>query len=142
VSFRAVWEIYPDGPGGRTSGDNVVVSTPEQVDHLVISLADPQAGTAKIWGPDIREDGWPGVMIHAAVENGYGYLSYTSDACSLMFSSGDSRSLEVISTDEEFPEGSGMPLPRFAAALREFLQTGERPRIVHWQPADAVAHAS
>jgi hypothetical protein len=137
VSFRAIWDIYPVDRPDQVTGANVVVDTPSQVDDLVRQLSDPQAGTAKIWGPDIRQDRWTGQMIHAAVDGRVGYLSYNSDDCALVFPSGDDASPSYDTADEEFPAGSGLPLAEFAVVLKEFLVTGQQPRSIRW-----VAEAS
>ena len=71
-------------------------------------------------------------MIHAAVAGGFGYLSYTSDTCGLVFTAGDPASPGYDSQDEELPAGSGLTVPMFTDALTEFLATGERPRTVRW----------
>jgi hypothetical protein len=134
MSFRAIWDVHSSGPA---TGANVVVDTPDGVDDLARRLGDPLAGTAKIWGPDIRQDRWTGQFIHAAVDQGYGYLSYASDDCALVFPAGDAASPGYDSADEEFPAGSGLPLGEFATALKEFLATGRRPRSIRC--ADSAA---
>jgi hypothetical protein len=136
MSFRAIWDVHAVRPTDRTTGANLVVDTADQVDDLVGRLADPRAGTAKIWGPDIRQDQWTGQLIHAAVDENYGYLSYTSDECALVFPAGAAASPGYDSTDEEFPAGSGIPLTEFTTALREFLVTGRQPDSVRWIEAD------
>jgi hypothetical protein len=135
MSFRAIWDVFPADPAGRTTGENVVVDTPDGVAELVERLTDPQASTAKIWGPDIRQDGWTGQLIHAAVDGQFGYLSYNSDECALVFPAGNPASPGYDSMDEEFPAGSGILVAELAAALREFLATGSQPRAVRWAAA-------
>lgn len=132
MSFRAVWDIYPVDRPDQVTGVNLVVGTADQVDDIVRRLAETQAGTAKIWGPDIRQDRWTGHMIHAAIDGRFGYLSYNSDDCDLVFPDGDTASPGYDSTDEEFPAGSGVSLAEFGAALKEFLLTGQRPESIRW----------
>lgn len=136
MTFRAIWDIHPVDPDGKTSGANILVHTPEDVDQFVRRLGDPLAGTAKVWGPDTRQDGWTGQLIHAAVDDGFGYLSYTSDTCGLVFATGDPDSPDYDSEDEEFPAGSGISLSSLSDALREFLATGGQPTSPRWaEPA-------
>lgn len=140
MTFRAIWDIYPADLGGRASGANILVHTPEDVDQLIRRLGEPLAGTAKVWGPDTRQDGWTGQLIHVAVNDGFGYLSYTSDTCGLVFATGDPDSPDHDSEDEEFPAGSGISLSTLGDALKEFLATGTQPKSPRWAEPTAFAH--
>ncbi|MFD9891380.1 Imm1 family immunity protein [Amycolatopsis sp. NPDC059027] len=135
MSFRSSWDSYPDDPAGHIGGENVVVSTAAETDQLVERLRSPRAGTAKVWGPDIRQDVWTGQLLHVGVHGSFAYISYTSDSVGVVFADGDPESPEYDSPDEEFPPGSGLPVGVVAAGLKEFLVSGTQPRAIPWAAA-------
>ncbi len=138
MTITAVWPI--SSPGDVNAGDGLTVTDPVELDGLVGRLSEPNAGAASIWHEG-REPADPdtGMLDHdvlAAVDGGFGYLSYidTEHDLAVLDGSVDSPALPV--EDLEFPAGSGVPMGAFTAALREFLATGRRPECVVWRPVD------
>jgi hypothetical protein len=137
MSFQAAWYAFEER-GPKSGG--LVVRDDSDVETLVGMLADPAADTATIYLSDSGVFATPPSCdhtVHAAVSGGYGYLSHWDMHNDLAYSSGDPESPGHESENEDFPAGSGLPLVRFADALKELLATGQRPRRIRWATAEA-----
>ncbi|MCA1190401.1 MULTISPECIES: Imm1 family immunity protein [Saccharopolyspora] len=138
MTITAVWSIA--STADANAGDGLSVTEPGEVDDLVRRLAEPNAGPATIWHEG-REpaDSATGMLDHdviAAVSGGYGYLSHIDTDHDYAVLDGDPESPALISEDAEFPAGSGVDPAVLAAALRDFLETGRRPKAVEWRTLD------
>lgn len=144
MSFNAVWSIQDTDE----SGEQMTVTTPEEVDALLTRLGEPGAGAAVIEHqeraliPDVEGLlGTPGEVkipdhdVAAAVWQGYGYLTYADPDQDYSTLVGESASPQYSSEYVDYPAGSGVPVEALAAALREFLTTAARPTCVQWQDA-------
>ncbi|MEU6129990.1 Imm1 family immunity protein [Saccharopolyspora sp. NPDC047091] len=138
MTITAVWSIA--STADANAGDGLSVTEPGEVDDLVRRLSEPNAGPATIWHEG-REpaDSATGMLDHdviAAVSGGYGYLSHIDTDHDYAVLDGDPESPALISEDAEFPAGSGVDPAVLAAALRDFLATGRRPKAVEWRTLD------
>jgi hypothetical protein len=146
MSFTAVWPITDQND--TDAADEMTVSTPEDVDTLLARLAEPGAGPAVIEHQDrelITDTegllGAPGTTeipdhdVAAAVDQGYGYLTYADPEHDYSTLRGEPSSPEYRSEYVDYPPGAGVPVDLLAAALKEFLATAKRPTCVDWQPA-------
>lgn len=138
MTITAVWPI--SSPGDVNAGDGLTVTESTELDGLVTRLAEPNAGAATIWHEG-REPADPetGMLDHdvlAAIDGGYGYLSYIDTEHDLAVLDGDADSPSLSVEDLDFPAGSGVSVEVFTAALREFLDTGSRPESVTWREVD------
>ncbi|SFQ22752.1 Immunity protein Imm1 [Amycolatopsis arida] len=123
ATYRAAVPTFRDGVAG---GEDVPVSTEEDVDRLVTLLVEPGVYTASL------QAGEGMAVLEAHVQDGYGYLRYYGLDQSAV-SAGVSASPPVES-EVEFPGGSGLPLDQFRAVLAEFVKTGgRRPAAVEWR---------
>lgn len=145
MSFTAVWPTTD--ARGVEAADEMTVDAPEDVDALLRRLAEPGAGPAVIEHQDrelITDTegllGAPGATripdhdVAAAVHQGYGYLTHADPDHDYSTLAGDPDSPGYRSEYVDYPAGAGVPVAVLAAALKEFLATGERPGNVTWQP--------
>lgn len=135
MTITAVWSI--SSTADANAGDGLTITEPSEIDDLIARLAEPNAGAATIWheGRELA-DSSTGMLDHdvaAAVANGFGYLSYIDADHDFAVLDGDPGSPALNTEDAEFPAGSGVALPMLAAALRDFLETGQRPDRVDWR---------
>jgi immunity protein Imm1 of predicted polymorphic toxin system len=144
MSFNAVWSVQ----NADESGEQMTVTTPEEVDALLARLAETGAGAAVIEHqeraliPDTEGLlGAPGEVkipdhdVAAAVSNGYGYLTYADPDQDYSTLIGDGDSPVYASEYVDYPAGSGVQVGILSAALKEFLLTAHRPACVEWQDA-------
>ncbi|MFR9731550.1 Imm1 family immunity protein [Saccharopolyspora sp. MS10] len=138
MTITAVWSIA--STADANAGDGLTLTEPGEVDELVRRLAEPGAGPATIWheGRELADSATQ-MLDHdviAAVSGGYGYLSHFDADHDFAVLAGDPESPALSSEDVEFPAGSGVAPEVLAAALRDFLDTGRRPRAVEWRSVD------
>ncbi|WNV90622.1 Imm1 family immunity protein [Umezawaea sp. Da 62-37] len=144
MSFNAVWSIQ----NADESGEQMTVTTPEEVDALLTRLAESGAGAAVIEHqeraliPDVEGLlGAPGEVkipdhdVAAAVSSGFGYLTYADPDQDYSTLVGEDGSPVYASEYVDYPAGSGVRVGVLAEALKEFLATGRRPSCVEWQEA-------
>jgi hypothetical protein len=144
MSFNAVWSVQD----ADESGEQMTVTTPEEVDALLARLAESGAGAAVIEHqeraliPDAEGLlGAPGEVkipdhdVAAAVSSGFGYLTYADPDQDYSTLVGEAESPVYASEYVDYPAGSGVQVGLLAAALKEFLLTAQRPSCVQWQDA-------
>jgi len=134
--ISASWYVFPADGSSRAEG--FLVLADEDVAELVTMLADPAAGTATLYLSGTGVFATPPIYdhtVHAAVGDGYGYLSHWDLNNDLAYSRGEPDSPGLASEREKFPAGSGLSLASFRAALTELLHTGQRPSAVEWAGA-------
>lgn len=138
MTITAVWPIA--SKTDANAGDGLTITEPGEVDELIRRLSEPNAGPASIWH-EHRElaDESTGMLDHdviAAVDGGYGYLSHFDVDHDFAVLEGDPESPGLTSEDIEFPAGSGVAVGVLAAALKDFLETASRPKVVDWRIVD------
>lgn len=145
AALRAHWS---GGPGGE-----LTVTTAEQVDELVARLARPEVDDAYLTHlgrpttamPLLGEADVPDHVIHLAVREGWGYLAYSGAAAGhpdgfTGHPVGDPLSPGTNGAyNDDYPAGSGLPLPLLRLAIMELLRSGELPTCVRWTSEDEVA---
>ncbi|GAA1312674.1 Imm1 family immunity protein [Saccharothrix xinjiangensis] len=144
MNFTAVWPI--SDPSDSDAADSLGVGTPEDVDALLARLAEPGAGPATLEHAerDLITDtegllGAPGDTripdhdVVTAVHGGYGYLTYADPEHDYAVLRGRADSPAHHTEHVDYPAGSGVPVGELAAALKDFLATGERPTAVEWR---------
>ncbi|MBC6451564.1 Imm1 family immunity protein [Actinokineospora xionganensis] len=113
--------------GGVPGGKSLPIASPEDITGLVDLLRGPGSFTATIEADN--------AVLDAHIEHGFGYLLYSGDEA-FAYSQGDPDSPAVIESEVGFPQGAGVPLETFAAALAEFLADSDTPPpSVAWQDA-------
>lgn len=127
MTFTAGWRVLDPGNAHSDSGTVMTVETPEDVDALVAALSDPNAMQAGVQYPEAAHS------LTIGVHDGYGYLAYAGEDGYLM-SAGDPATPEW-GENADFDPGSGIPIEQLAAALKEYLQTGQRPTNIEWRDA-------
>lgn len=113
---------FRDGVHG---GESITLTTDVDVTRLVELLAQPWADTGTIQTEDTALD----VHIH----DGWGYMQYAGNA-GYLITDGDPTS-PAIPSEADFPAGTGLPVDRVIAAIREFVRTGQLPETVPWRDA-------
>ncbi len=138
MTITAVWPISSEQD--PNAGDSMTITDPGEIETLVSRLSEPTAGAAAVWheGRELADED---AQMHdhdvmALVSEGYGYLSYIDADHDYAVLDGDPASPAWNGEDVDFPEGSGVSPETLAEALREFLDTGQRPESVEWQPAE------
>ncbi|MFT7836670.1 Imm1 family immunity protein [Saccharothrix sp. BKS2] len=148
MSFTAVWPISDPNDPDADVADTLTAGAPEDVDALLSRLAEPGAGPAVLehHDRDLVTDtegllGAPGGAelpdhdVVAAVHDGHGYLAYADPEHDQSTPEGDPGSPGHRSEYVDFPAGSGVPVEVLAAALKDFLATGQRPTTLRWREA-------
>jgi immunity protein Imm1 of predicted polymorphic toxin system len=115
----------------RTMGD---------VDQFIGSLAEPDVDDASLTHtgrplvvvPMMGDDPVLDHVVHVAVRDGWGYLIYAGASARHAdgftgHPEGDPRSPGTFGSYDEYPSGSGLPLPRLAEVLIGFLEAGDLP---------------
>lgn len=138
MTITAVWPIT--SAADANAGDGMTITEPAEIEELIRRLAEPNAGAATIWH-ESRElaDTATGMLDHdvvVAVAHDFGYLSHIDADHDFAVLCGDPQSPALQTDDVDFPAGSGVALPVLSAALRDFLETGQRPSSVDWSPAE------
>ncbi|MEU5690709.1 Imm1 family immunity protein [Actinosynnema sp. NPDC020468] len=141
MSFQAVWNVYD--PAELPEVAELVVRTPEDVDHLVTLLSEPSAEQALISHSARRPTTSeftgrtvPDHLLQALVRGGFGYLLHYCPEHPSSASVGDPTSPAHHYDYTDFEAGTGLPLPLFTNALKEFLTTASRPTCVGWRAVD------
>lgn len=138
MTITAVWSI--SSPADANAGDGLTITEPAGVDELIRRLGEPGAGPASVWheGRELADES-TGMLDHdvvAAISGGYGYLSHFDAEHDFAVLAGDPDSPGLHHEDVDFPAGSGVAPEVLAAALREFLETGTRPKTADWTDVD------
>jgi hypothetical protein len=138
MTITAVWPI--SSPSDPNAGDGLSITEPAEVEELIARLSEKGAGAATLWheGRELADTA-TGMLDHdvvVAVNGGFGYMSYLDGDHDFAVVEGDPSSPPMNSEDADFPQGSGVEPAVLAAALREFLSTGQRPTSVSWQLVD------
>lgn len=117
--IHAAVPTYRDGVQG---GQRLPLSSDDDVDAFVTLLSEDYADTANIQTEQ--------AVLDAHIAHGFGYLAFVGDEGHLE-SVGNPDSPQVQS-ERGFPAGSGLELPVFTEAIREFVRTHRRPSTVRW----------
>lgn len=113
--------------GSVPGGKSLSIASPEDIASLIDVLRGPESSTATIEADT--------AVLDAHFEHGFGYLLYSGDRA-FAYSQGDPDSPAVVESEVGFPQGAGVPLETFAAALNEFLADCDTPPpSVAWQDA-------
>jgi len=149
-TIRANWRI-DRGQDTVDGAGQAEVRTAAEVVRLIEALAEPEADDASLTHlgrpvvvvPLMGDAPVPDHVVHIAVRDGWGYLIYAGASARHVdgftgHPDGDPLSPGTYGSYDEYPAGSGLPLPRFTEVLTQFLATGELSPDVPWVSQDAL----
>lgn len=110
---------------GEPSGEFMTITGDADVTRLVELLAHSWADTASLETAD--------TVLNVHIHDGWGYLLYSGDA-GYLITNGEPAS-PAVESETGFPAGSGLPVDRVIAAVREFVRTQRLPETVLWRDA-------
>lgn len=131
-------------------GDPLTTNEPAQLRQALLAAVDTAEHQARSEGLD--EPMWPLIELHAAdgiilsvaLRRGRGVLYWVGQHGENDVTSGGTNPEPAIyylgGHDTPVPPHSELPLEKILTAASEFLITGYRPTIVHWQDSNTAWH--
>src|SRR3954467_12131405 len=109
----------------------------DDVHRLLDRLTDPRSDNALLIHTDrpTLDSGYPDHEVTVGVRGDRGAILFVDSTTGTWVTLGEGPPRRTVYAGIEFPTHCEIPVPNLAAAIEEFLLTGQRPTGVPWQQA-------